>query len=93
MCWKALRAVSLLVLLASLARADSAVIGTVYHADKPFPEFMPLWQEGWSLKDEKGDRLIYGKSGMPLGGYAFIYFKNTGASPIKVTDLPEESEG
>lgn len=87
MCRKALRAVSLLVLLASLARADSAVIGTVYHADQPFPEFMPLWQEGWSLKDEKGDRLIYGKPGMPLGGYAFIYFRNATAAPIKVTDL------
>ena len=85
-CRTAFRVVTILLLLASSAHAQT-VIGTVFHADKPFAEFMPLWQEGWSLKDEKGERLIYAKPDMPLGGYAFIYFKNTGTSPIKVTDL------
>lgn len=67
--------------------ASSNIVGAAYHADIPFPQFMPLWQEGWSLKDANGDRLIYARPDMPLGGYVFIYFKNAGAGPVKVTDL------
>jgi len=64
--------------------------GTYYFADKPFPEYMPLWQEGWSFKGEDGLKLVYAKPDMPLGGYAFIYFKNTGGSPMTVNDLTIE---
>lgn len=70
--------------------APCVVTGAVYHADTPFPEFMRLWQEGWSLKDANGDKVIYARPDMPLGGYAFVYFRNTGIDPVRVTDLTLE---
>ncbi|HET6456725.1 MAG TPA: hypothetical protein VFI02_20170, partial [Armatimonadota bacterium] len=63
------------------------VIGVVYDADTPFPEFMHLWQEGWSLKDANGERLLYSKTHLSFGGYVFVYFRNTGSDPVTVTDL------
>jgi len=66
------------------------VVGSAYHPDQPFPQFMYLWQEGWSLKDAEGNKLIYGRPDMPLGGYLFVYYRNTGKDPIKVTDLTIE---
>lgn len=66
--------------------ADAAVPSGVYRADQPFPEFMPLWREGWNWKDENGEKFIYARPGMPLGGYLFAYFRNTGSQPVEVTD-------
>ena len=63
------------------------VTGAYWFADKPFPEYIQLWQEGWSLKDENGEKLIYARPNMPLGGYVFVYFKNTTAQPIKLIDI------
>lgn len=60
---------------------------TYYFPDKPFPQFIGMWNEGWSLKDEKGEQLIYAKENMPLGGYVFIYFRNTSKEDLKITDL------
>lgn len=80
----------LAALLLSVACAAQHIEGTYYFPDKPFPEFMPLWQEGWSFKGEDGLKLVYARPDMPLGGYAFIYFKNTGSKPITVTDLTIE---
>ena len=70
--------------------APCVVTGAVYHPDTPYPEFMRLWQEGWSLKDANGEKVIYARPDMPLGGYVFIYFRNTGADAITVTDLTLE---
>jgi hypothetical protein len=67
--------------------ASAGVIGTEYRADTPFPQFMHLWQEGWSFKDAEGNTLIYARPDMPLGGYVFVYFQNGGKAPIKITDL------
>jgi len=67
-----------------------ALVGSSYFADTPFPQFMYLWQEGWSLKDAKGDIYVHAKPDMPLGGYAFICFRNTSDKPMKVTDLTLE---
>lgn len=61
--------------------------GVYFFADRPFPEYMPLWQEGWEFKGEDGKKLIYARPDMPLGGYVFIYYKNTGSSPMTVSDL------
>ena len=67
--------------------ASAGIIGAEYRADTPFPQFMHLWQEGWSFKDAEGNTLIHARPGMPLGGYAFVYYQNTGKVPIKVTVL------
>lgn len=71
--------------------AGASVIGTEFRPDKPYPEFSHLWQEGWSLKDDDGNKLIYAKPDMPLGGYLFIYCRNTSGSAVKVTDLTMDS--
>jgi len=63
------------------------VVGTSYFADTHFPQFMNLWQEGWSLKDEEGEQVVVGRPGMKLGGYLFAYFHNTGKGPLKISDL------
>ncbi len=87
------RVLALMVVAVMIAAAAQAVAGGIavtkanFAADKPFPQFMNLWQEGWSLKDESGQPLQYAKPGMPLGGYVYVYFKNTSAAPARVTDL------
>ena len=81
---------ALLIAAACGACFAQQVEGTYYFPDKPFPEYMPLWQEGWSFKGEDGLKLVYAKPDMPLGGYAFIYFKNTGGNPMTVNDLSIE---
>jgi len=83
-------AIALLLGSSSLACLAQQVEGVYYFADKPFPEFMQLWQEGWSFKGEDGLKLVYAKPDMPLGGYAFIYFRNTGSSPMTINDLTIE---
>ena len=79
-------------LVVGAARAASGVeiVGAAHYADQPFPEYMHLWQEGWSLKDESGEKLIYARPDMRLGGYLFVYYRNDGKDPIKVTDLTIE---
>lgn len=76
-----------LVLFACAVCSAQKIEGTYYFADQAFPQFMPLWFEGWSFKDESGQRLQYARPGMPLGGYAFVYWVNTGATPMTVRDL------
>jgi hypothetical protein len=58
-----------------------------YQADRPYPEFMPMWREGWSWKDDKGEKVQYAYPGMPLGGYLFGHFRNSGSQPLKVKDV------
>ncbi len=64
-----------------------AAIGGEYRADRPFPEFMPMWREGWSWKDEAGQKVRYAYEGMPLGGYAFASFRNSTGAPLVVQDV------
>lgn len=71
----------------SLAQTGSPHLSGEFRADRAFPEFMPMWREGWSWKDENGDRVRYAYEGMPLGGYLFAYFQNTGTDPLSVTDV------
>ena len=59
----------------------------VYRPDTPFPAFAPLWREGWQWTDENGDRVRYAYEGMPLGGYLFAYFHNTGKDQLEVKDV------
>lgn len=70
------------------ARADSlSLIGCEFRADRPFPEFMPLWREGWSLRDEHGDLIRYARPDMALGGYLHAFIRNTSASPLEIEDV------
>lgn len=79
--------VVVLVSIVAGASAQPVVVGGAYFADKPFPELMPLWQEGWSFKDADGNKLIYAHPDMPLGGYMFVYFKNTGLETVEIKDV------
>ena len=83
---------SVLALLFPPASPSNAleVSGAYWFPDQPFAEYMNLWQEGWSLKDAAGDKLIYARRDMPLGGYAFIYYTNPGKLPVRITDLAIE---
>jgi len=82
-----------LVLLAALTitsvafGVDPGPVGGEYRADIPYPEFMPMWREGWGWFDENGDRVRYAHDGMPLGGYLFACFRNGGSQPLQVTDV------
>ncbi|BCW99870.1 MAG: hypothetical protein KatS3mg024_2697 [Armatimonadota bacterium] len=66
--------------------ATLEITGSCYFADIPFPQFMNLWQEGWSFRDDDGEPLVYARPDMPLGGYLFVYFRNTGPEPVTVND-------
>ncbi len=82
-------ATALASLLASSARSQK-IVSACYFADKPFPQYMNLWQEGWSFKGDDGLKLVYATPDMPLGGYVFVHFKNTGSKPMTITDLTIE---
>ncbi len=71
----------------ALAQQDSAFVHGVYRPDIPFPEFMPMWREGWPWVDEHGQRVRYAYEGMPLGGYLYAYVRNTSNAPIEVKDF------
>ncbi len=75
------------VLVLAGACSGQQVVSSQYFADNPFPEYIPLWHEGWGFKDANGDPLVYAKPDMPLGGYVFVHFRNSGKKTIKVTDL------
>jgi len=70
-----------------VAPAAEAEVRAVYQPDVRFPEFMPLWREGWNWKDQTGQKVRYAYEGMPLGGYLFAYFRNEGDRPLEVTDV------
>ena len=74
----------------SVPGANNSIVGTAFHRDTAFPQYMYLWQEGWSFKDDSGNTLVYAKPDMPLGGYLFVYFRNSGTTPMKITDLTVE---
>ena len=84
-----------LILLLSLAGILSAVhasaavspVGGEYRADVPYPEFMPMWREGWSWNDEDGQRVQYAYNGMSLGGYLYAWFRNSSDQPITPKDV------
>lgn len=69
------------------APSVSDAVHAVYRPDTAFPEFSPMWREGWSWTDESGDKVRYGYEGMPLGGYLFAYFRNSTDQPVQVKDL------
>ena len=67
--------------------AEAGPVGGEYRADVAFPEFMPMWREGWSWEDENGERMRYAYDGMPLGGYVFACFHNGTGQPLEVKDV------
>jgi hypothetical protein len=73
---------------ATVQAADRGdAIHAVYRPDVRFPEFSPMWREGWSWTDESGERVRYGGPDMPLGGYLYACFRNSSDKPVKVEDL------
>ena len=69
------------------AVAPADIVHSVYSADQHFPEFLPLWHEGWSLKDIDGKPLVVAREGMPLGGYIHVYVRNTGNQTLTIKDV------
>jgi hypothetical protein len=70
-----------------LAAGSAEPVHGVYRPDVRFPEFAPMWREGWSWKDESGERVRYGRPDMPLGGYLFVYLRNTADQPLPLHDV------
>ena len=85
--WPDLRVLTISAFLttASLAAGaeSSGFLSGVYRPDQSFPEFMPLWREGWKLTDANGERARVAYEGMPLGGYLHAFVRNT--SPAECT--------
>lgn len=74
--------------LAAPSQASSSpVFGACYLPDKPFPEFIDMWEEGWVYNDDHGNPIRYATADMPLGGYAFVYYKNTSSEQVRIVDL------
>jgi len=72
----------------SVASAESLkIVDGVYRPDIPFPQYMPLWREGWKWKDANGERVRHAYEGMPLGGYIHVYFQNSMTVPFIVKDV------
>ncbi len=69
------------------AQQDSAFVHGVYRPDIPFPEFMPMWREGWPWEDEHGQRVRYAYEGMELGGYLYAFVRNTTNRTLNVQDV------
>jgi len=67
--------------------ASSDVVGGAYRPDTPFPEYMPLWREGWRWTDEHGQRVRYAHEGMPLGGYVQVYVRNDTSRRLEIGDV------
>ena len=67
--------------------AAPAAGGGEYRADVRYPEFMPMWREGWSWKNEAGEKVRYAHEAMPLGGYVFAQFRNSTGEPLSVKDV------
>jgi len=88
-CFAGLLAVWLAMIAGGTASAAEAPpgVGGEYRADVSFPEFMPMWREGWAWKDENGERVRYAHDGMPLGGYVFACFRNGGNGALAVSDV------
>ncbi|UCD28466.1 MAG: hypothetical protein JSV03_15500, partial [Planctomycetota bacterium] len=73
---------------ANITSAQSlSVIDGFYRSDFPFPEYMPLWREGWKWTDANGERVRYAYKGMPLGGYIHIYVQNQRPEPLDIKDV------
>jgi len=73
----------IVVLAMGCAGAAPNVFGSYCFADKQFPQFGQLWGEGFYVDPPNYDNI-------PLGGYVFIHFQNTGTAPLKVTDITLE---
>ena len=66
---------------------SSDFVAAVYRPDTPFPEYMPLWREGWKWLDANGQRVSHAYEGMPLGGYLQVYVGYTGKKPLEIRDV------
>lgn len=86
-CRIALWLLAALALSSGVAAEPLQVAGAYYFADTPFPEYTPLFSEGWSLRDAEGEPVDYAAKTLPLGGYVFVYLRNTTSKPVKPIDM------
>ena len=63
------------------------VVAAEYRADTPFPEFLPLWLEGWARLHAAGESLESIQNKNPLGGNVHLYLRNPSDHPLDVSDL------
>ncbi len=74
-------------LTTGVATAEPGPVGGEYRADIPFPEYMPMWREGWAWFDDEGERVRYAHPDMPLGGHLYASFRNATGQPLSVKDV------
>ncbi len=74
-------------LTAEVATAQPGPVGGEYRADIRFPEYMPMWREGWAWFDDEGERVRYAHPDMLLGGYLYASFRNSTSQPLSVKDV------
>ncbi len=70
--------------------AQPELLGTVYQPDRPFPRFLPLWSEGWAIRDAAGDPVVMARDDMPLGAHVQAYVFNPGPETVTVGDVAVE---
>ncbi len=63
------------------------VVAAEYRADRPFPEFLPLWLEGWARMHAAGESLESIQEKNPLGGNVHLFLRNPSDHPLEVSDL------
>lgn len=75
-------------LLAGVTPGRAAeIVGAAYRADTPFPQYLPLWAEGWARAFAEGESLQTLQQKSPLGGYVHLYLRNAAAQPFEVSDI------
>ncbi|HNT34103.1 MAG TPA: hypothetical protein PKH07_03815 [bacterium] len=76
--------VLIFVLVAQSSLCQAEILGSCYRKDEPFPEYMPLWSEGYADRDQV-DQYTY--EGMPLGASLHFYYRNVTSSTVQVSDV------
>jgi hypothetical protein len=70
--------------------ADVQILGTTFEADRPFPQFMHVWSEGWAIRGPDGEPLRHARENMPLGAYVHVSLRNNGEAPLVLDDVQFE---
>lgn len=63
------------------------IMAVSFRTDIAFPEYIPLWYEGWGWKDDTGASIQYAQPGMPVGGTIHVFLRNMSEKEIKLSDV------
>lgn len=78
--------VSLTLAIVPIWAQCAAELVSSYHVpDRQFPQLERLWQPPWTLGTL--DDAMPTNAPLTLGGYVFVYIRNTGSAPLTISDL------